>query len=292
MSGIYGTVKPANINIENDVEIFYSYKTDRNYSSATNFRKLESSNMFKAVGEDGTTSIDGLYNIKLPLSIFGNKGIYTIYIKPKEISLTIYAISTLQEYPDVRGVIFQTEELGGHMIGDGSLVGYRIQYGKDGEENFTRIITSSNLCRVIPTAGQNKFTLYDKTGNSGSSNAKLVFCTVTPSAANSFSPNNLPSIGEAGTTVKLANTKFNPIMFEIEMVEHDAETISYMLEGDQVRNLENGTFTVYNDDHEIYKQYEAYTVKTRLGKPLYDIKLNKSNVDTSQNYNNIIESEE
>lgn len=290
MSGIYGTVKPANISIENDVDIFYSYRVDRNYNSGHTFKKLPTSNMFRAVDEDGTTTIDGLYNIRLPLSVFGSKGIYTIYIKPKEVSLPIYAVSTLQEYPDVRGVIFQTDNLRSHMITDGSLVGYRIQYGDNGDENFTRIITSSNLCRIIPTAGQNKFTLYDR--NSGSSNAKLIFCTVTPSAANSFSPNNLPSIGEAGTIVKLANTKFSPIMFEIEMVEHDVETISYMLEGDQVRNLENGTFTVYNDNHEIYKQYEAYTVKTRLGKPLYDVKLNKSNVDVSQNYNNIIESED
>ena len=123
-------------------------------------------------------------------------------------------------------------------------------------------------------------------------NGKLIFCTVTPSTANGFTANLKPSIGEAGQSVKISNTKFNPIMFEIEMVEHDVETLSYMIEGDQVRNLENGTFTVYNDNHEIYKQYQTYTVKTRLGKPLYDIKIGKDSIDTSQNYNNIIENEE
>lgn len=290
MSGIYGTVKPANININKDVDIFYSYKPDRSYDSSTTFKKLEASNLIKATTDEMTT-IDGLYNMKLPLSVFGDKGIYTVYIKPKEFELDIYAISTLQNYPDVRGVIFQATDFDESLTVDNALVGYRIQYG-DNEEEFTRIITSSNLCYVVPSAGQNKFALYSNSGNAGSSNGKLIFCTVTPSTANGFTANHLPSIGEAGQTVKIANTKFNPVMFEIEMVEHDMETLSYMLEGDQVRNLDNGTFTVYNKDHEIYKQYETYTVKTRLGKPLYDIKINKAGIDTSQSYNNIIEADE
>lgn len=290
MSGIYGTVKPANININKDVEIFYSYKPDRSYDSTTTFKKLDTSNLIKAT-TDGMVNIDGLYNMKLPLSIFGSKGIYTIYIKPKEIEIPIYAVSTLQNYSDIRGVIFEADKLDSSLNVDNALVGYRIQYG-DVEEEFTRIITSSNKCYVVPTAGQTKFALYTNSGNAGSSNGKLIFCTVTPSTANGFTANLMPSIGEAGQVVRISNTKFNPVMFEIEMVDHDAETLSYMLEGDQVRNLDNGTFTVYNNDHEIYKQYETYTVKTRLGKPLYDIKLNKNSVDTSQNYNNIIEAEE
>jgi hypothetical protein len=122
--------------------------------------------------------------------------------------------------------------------------------------------------------------------------SSLVFCTVTPSTANSITPNLLPEIGSMGDKVKIANTKFSPIMFEIEMVDHDAETLSYMLEGDQVRNLDTGVFTVYNDNHEIYKQYESYNIKTQLGKPLYDIKVNKTNIDTTQNYNNVIGSDE
>ena len=290
MSGIYGTVKPANINIDKDVDIFYSYKPDRAYDGNTTFMRLGASNLIKAT-EDGRTTIDGLYNMKLPLSIFGDKGIYTIYIKPKEFTVDIYAVSSLQNYPDVRGVIFQATDFDESLIVDNALVGYRIQYGENSED-FTRIITSSNLCYVIPSAGQNKFALYTNSGNAGSSNGKLIFCTVTPSTANGFSPNLVPSIGVAGDTVKISNTKFNPIMFEIEMVEHDAETLSYMLEGDQVRNLDNGTFTIYNNDHEIYKQYETYSIKTRLGKPLYDVKVNKQGIDASQNYNNIIETNE
>lgn len=286
MGGIYGTVKPANINIEHDVDIFYSYKPNRGYDNLTTFTKLDASNLIKAT-VDGTTTIDGLYNLKLPLSIFGNKGIYTIYIKPKEHVLKIEAISELQNYPDIRGVIFKSEDLGEYLSGNNALVGYRIQYGET-EDAFTRIITSSNRCYSVTTVNGTKFSLYSTRGGSSS----LVFCTVTPSTANSITPNLLPNIGNPMDTVKIANTKFSPIMFEIEMVEHDAETLSYMLEGDQVRNLDTGVFTVYNDKHEIYKQYESYSIKTQLGKPLYDIKVNKNNIDTTQNYNNVIGSDE
>lgn len=286
MSGIYGTVKPANINIENDVEIFYNYRPNRGYENLSDFIKMEASNLIKAT--DGTTTIDGLYNLKLPLSIFGKKGIYTIYIKPKEITIPIYAIGNLYEYSDVRGVIFQTDGFTEGLRTDGALIGYRIQYGED-TESFTRLITSSNICEVLPIGGQTKFRLYSKSGNAGSSNGRLIFCTVTPSAANGFNPNAIPSIGEPGQMVKVVNTKFNPIMLEIEMVDYDIETLSYMIGGSQVRNLENGTFTIYNDNNEIYKQYEAYTIKTQLGKPLYDVKVNKEIIDTSENYNNVIE---
>ena len=290
MNGTYGTIKPANINIDTDVQIFYNYKPNRSYENSRSFQELPANNLLKAT-DGNNVNIDGLYNLKLPLSVFGNKGIYTIYIKPKELNCTIYTTGVLQDYPDVRGVIFQANEFDSYLTTNNGLVGYRIEYTSDDSDNtYTRLITSSNMCDVIPSNGQSKFRLYDTTGDAGSSNGRLIFCTVTPSSSNSFTPLSIPSIGAAGESVKVVNTKFNPIMFEIEMVDHDAETLSYMLEGEQVRNLENGTFTVYNHDKEIYKQYEAYTVKTHLGRPLYDIKAKKDVIDASQNYNNTIAS--
>ena len=289
MNGTYGTVKPANINIEKDVQIFYNYKPNRGYENNKNFQELSVSNMMNVYLEnDKNVSIDGLYNLKLPLSIFGKKGIYTIYIKPKEISRTIYGTGVLVDYPDIRGVIFHTSDFDESFKTNNALVGYRIDYGSQGD-GYSRIITSSNLCDVVPTnGGQIKYRLYSNNANTASNSGNLIFCTVTPSSSNSFTPNTLPSIGVGGEAVKIVNTKFNPVMFEIEMVEHDAETLSYMLEGEQVRNLENGTFTIYNHDKEIYKQFETYTVKTQLGKPLYDIKANKDVVDTSQDYETTI----
>lgn len=286
MNGTYGTIKPANIDIANDVQIFYNYKPNRSYDNDKTFQELPVSNLLNAYSGEGI-SIDGLYNLKLPLSLFGKKGIYTIYIKPKEMTKTIYTTGVLVDYPDIRGVIFQTNDFTENLTKNNGLAGYRIDYDSDGEV-YSRIITSSNLCDVVPTNGQAKYRLYDNYGDAGSSNGRLIFCTVTPSSSASFTPNSLPSIGVAGETVKVVNTKFNPVMFEIEMVDHDAETLSYMIEGEQVRNLENGTFTIYNHDKEIYRQYETYTVKTQLGRPLYDIKAKKDVIDPSQNYDNTI----
>lgn len=285
MNGTYGTIKPAVVDIDKDVEIYYNYKPNRGFDNAKTFNKLPSSNLLKTyANEDTTFSIDGLYNLKLPLSIFGAKGIYTIYIKPKEMRKHIYTVGQLIDYPDVRGVIFQSDDFDSSLTSTNGLVGYRIDYGSDGS-GYSRIITSSNLCDVVPTNGQAKYRLCS---GSNQGNGRLIFCTVTPSSTNSFTPNSLPSIGFAGESVKIVNTKFNPVLFEIEMVEHDAETLSYMIGGDQVRNLENGTFTIYNHNKEIYKQFETYTVKTQLGRPLYDIKANKDVIDSSQNYDNTI----
>jgi hypothetical protein len=61
-----------------------------------------------------------------------------------------------------------------------------------------------------------------------------------------------------------------------------------MIEGDQVRDRDNAIITTYNDDREIYKQQDYYTVKNKLGVPLYDVKQNRENIDGSQAYDNVI----
>lgn len=283
MNGTYGTIKPAVVNIEKDVQILYNYKPNRGYDNSRTFNELPASNLLNTyLANDTTISIDGLYNLKLPLSLFSSKGIYTIYIKPREMEKEIVSIGTLRDFPDVRGVVFNTSDFDVELTTPNGLVGYRIDY--DG--GYSRIITSSNKCSIVPTNGSPKYILSSDSNNIGAGN--LIFCTVTPSTANSFSSDTPPTIGSGGDSVKIVNTKFSPVMFEIEMVDHDAETLSYMIEGEQVRNLENGTFTIYNHNKEIYKQYDTFTVKTQLGRPLYDVKANKEVIDSSQNYDNTI----
>lgn len=282
MNGTYGTTKPAKINPNSDVQIFYSYRPNRAYNNATTFQELDYDNLLATTDTQGN-QIDGLYNLRLPLSIFGEKGVYTVYIKPREISTNVFTVGCLQEFPDVRGVIFRTTNGLSNFTSNNALSGYRIDY-----EGFSRIITSSNLCNLVTINGQNKYTLYANNGSATPGNGNYIFCTVTPSLSNSHTPTILPSIGSENESVKIVNTKFNPVMFEIDMVEHDAETLSYLLEGDQVRNLENGTFTIYNHDKEIYKQYNTYTVKTKLGKPLYDIKELRNDINTNETYENTI----
>ena len=72
------------------------------------------------------------------------------------------------------------------------------------------------------------------------------------------------------------------------MVDHDADTISYMLEGEQVRDRDNGILTTYNTDNEIYRQFDFYSIKSTLGEPLYDVKKRRTDIDGTQSYENIM----
>lgn len=284
MRGIYGTVRAANINPELDVDILYYYRPTRSTTSDDfpTFMSLDTSYLVKAEDEGGT--ILGLFNLELPLDKFNKKGIYTIYIRPKELNVTIRDVSVLAAYPDVKGVIFDT----GDLNGDDDLTGYRIEYFDGQERSETvRLITSSHLCEAVLANVADGFpqeTRYRLTDTS----SNYLFCTVTPSTATSYKSNYAPYIGKPNEKVVLINTKFDPIMLEIEMVEHDDDTISYMIEGDQVRNRDNAIITTYNDDREIYKQQDYYTVKNELGVPLYDVKQKRENIDGSQAYDNVI----
>jgi hypothetical protein len=72
------------------------------------------------------------------------------------------------------------------------------------------------------------------------------------------------------------------------MVEYDDETISIMLEGNQIRNLDNGLITTYDFNNEIFRQHEYFTIKETTGKDLYDVKRDRgNNIDTSQDFNEI-----
>ena len=153
--------------------------------------------------------------------------------------------------------------------------------------DVVRLITSCNRCEpVLVTIADSypKATRYRLTDNG----SNLVFCTVTPSSSPNFKPNVTPYIGEAEKEVILTNTKFNPLMVEIEMVDHDADTLTYAIEGDQVRDRDRAIITTYNDEKDIYMQQEYYTVKDRLGNPLRDVKTKRESIDGSQEYDKVV----
>lgn len=283
-TGVFGSVRPANINPDVDVSIYYQYKPTRGENDETfvGYRDLDPSECLSPCVKDNDESkIIGLYSLKLPLKYFGKKGIYSIYIKPKECSATIVDVSVLAAYPTVKGVVINMNS--GELNGITDLTGYRIDYGN----GVSRLIKSCNRCEpVIVNTGDGypKSTRYNLTDSS----SNLVFCTVSPSSAPTFKVNAIPYIGEPGLDVKIVNTKFSPKLVEIEMVDHDADTISYMLEGDQINDRDNGLITTYNENHEIYHQSEYYVLKDRLGNPLYNIKKQKENIDHGQDYENII----
>lgn len=291
MSGMYGTVKPADINIENDVEIFYHYRPAMNQEdvSFTNFRTLSPSSVLSpcTTGDNGDIAISGLFNLKLPLAQFSNKGIYTIYIRPKEIEATIKDVGVLAAYPDVRGIILNSNGSMEAFKTSNSLCGYRVEYvnGKQKTGEFT-IITSSNLAAATSAVVNNAF----EKGTNGyyfTDAGHDIFCTLTPSIASTFKPTSNPPIGKMGDVIKIVNTKFNPIMLEIEMVEHDEETISYMLEGNQLIDKDNALITTFNPSGEIYHQSEYGVYKDAHGTPLYEFKKTRDNIDSNQSLENL-----
>lgn len=282
-NGIFGSVRPANLDINNDVEIFYSYRPGRGETSSDfedGFHALTASEVLK-VCKNTNNAINGLYTLRLPLNKFNRKGFYTIFIRPKEVETEIMDVSVLAAYPDVKGVVFR---LNNDLPAD--LTGYRIEF----EDGTSRLIKSCNPCEpVIVNSGDG----YPKTTryNLNVLDSRLVFCTVTPSSSPTFNANASPYIGEPGVLVKLINTKFSPKMLEVEMVTHDMDTLSYMLEGDQVNDRDNAIITTYNDKKEIYHQADYYTLKDNLGNPLYNIRKKRNIIDVEQEYENIIDNE-
>lgn len=261
-NGTYGTKKPALIT-QDDVDIFYYYRPSRATDSPDfegGFKQLDPSILTSSKYDDGASVsvLPGMYNLKLPVDKFGVPGIYTIYIKPKEISASILDIGVLTAYPNVRGIVLNTNAIdtpNTQIFNNGNLVGYRIDYFESGEQlDMYRIITSNNRCEPVSQNFNDIMSSGVKYRFNDSSN--LIFCTVTPSTAMSFKASSTPSIGNRGQIIKLVNTKFNPISLELEITDHDLQDVVTMLEGDQTRNLNSALITTFNEDGEIYHQAE------------------------------------
>ena len=282
--GAYGTVIPihiANVDIPNLVDIYFTYHESRTYDSLSNgeFKHLDSSVLTQARREMDDSSadvyIEGMYNLQLPISEFNKKGFYTVYIKPKEIEAVITDIGNLTAFPNVRGIVLDTAQISNSSIRskartNNELVGYRIVYLDENgrRQDYYRIITSSNKCEPViqaPNSSSDKSYTYRYEDSSS-----LIFVTVSPSSAPTFKSNATPYIGKPTQKILLVNTLFEPIQIDIEMTTHDADTISYMLENSQLRDLDNGLVTTFNDENEIYHQSEHFTLKDQYtGAPVY-----------------------
>lgn len=300
-NNVYGTVRQAIFNPAQDVDIYYFYKPTRSSMDPTftGFKKIEDpTTMLETTRVDEVSNLDttlpGMYNLKLPVNIFGNRGIYTVYIVPKEIVCEIKDIGSLAAYPDIRGIVIDASLMGSNqaLFGNDNLVGYRVEYfendgsGQKRQEYF-RLITSASFCD--PVSQNLTSSNSSANGYRYNANGSLSFLTVTPSTSPSFRANALPYIGVPNQKIVIKNTKFDPVCVEIEITDHDIETVSYMLEGEQVRNLENGRVSTYNFDGEIYRQMEYSTVKDNYtGKSIAELKTDKSdNIDRSLDLNQL-----
>lgn len=294
-NGTYGTSIPAYIgeaDVDKYVDIVYAYSSTRNSldSKGLRFSRLDSSVLKNARSliDDRDDVVEGLYDLNLPSNIFGRKGFYTIYIRPKEVPATIADVSTLKDFPSVRGVVLDLTQLDSDVAQDATLnnglVGYRIVYlAQDGSRTGDiRTVTSNNKCQPISEVSVGTSSKsYSYRYNESST---LTFLTVTPSMPMSTKESSIPFIGTAGQQIYLVNTLFEPVCIELEMVDNDADTLATMVSGSQLRDLNNGIITTFDDDNNIFMQHEVSTLKrTETGVPQYEIKEKRSdNIDFSQ----------
>lgn len=297
-TGSYGTVRPADVSPE-EVEVFVHYTPNRGSEGVPTLTKLSGTDILSKVENPNNTDttpeiFGGMYTLNLPTSQFSAKGIYTIMLKPIEIRTSIVDCGVLSSFPDIKGLVFDISSIPESFqqkFQNGGLTGYRIEYinpdtntNERKIQNFFRIITSNNKCEPVNqnlTNTSQKAIRYRFNDNS-----TLTFCTVSPSSSSNVKPNTLPFIGQPNQEVIITHTFFNPTMIEVEIVEHDVETLAYGLFGPQSKSLEDGIYTIYNFDNQIYKQWNLFEVKDRFtGKPLYEVRQIRSQIDTTKDFN-------
>jgi hypothetical protein len=111
--------------------------------------------------------------------------------------------------------------------------------------------------------------------------------TITPSSSPSTRPNVIPFIGQPGQKVILTNTFVNPTTIEIDMVEHDASTLAHALYGNQTKAITPGIYTIYDENNEIYKQYNLYEIKDEFSETLYEVREERTDIDETLGLDNI-----
>jgi len=294
--GTYGTVKSSDVALT-DIDMFYTYSPDRETISDEVFR-LDATQLlsYSTLPEDdqieGNENIlEGLYNLTLPANIFNQIGIYTIYLRPKVEVTTIIDCSVLSSLPTVKGIVLEANSLPEKLRANNAMQGYKIEYIDDNGtkiRNVTRYVVTSN--KVVPVAQNVGTTSQRAIRYRFDDSGTLIFLQLTPSSSSDLKPNVKPFIGNAGQTILISNTYFNPIMIEVDLVENTIESLTNYIAGEQIKDVDNGILTYYDKDRNIIKQFDLYEVKDDVTNvSLYDVKEERDNIDESQNFDNITE---
>jgi hypothetical protein len=300
-TGSYGTIRPADVSPE-DVEIILNYTPSRDETENFVLTKLDARTLLKPYFNNSNTGgnpnvevLGGLYNLTLPSDQFNRVGIYTLFIRPVQIRTTILDCAVLSALPNVRGLVIDINQVPSqyrNKFVDQGLVGFRVEYlNSDGSKipNFFRIITSSFFCEPVIqnlTNSAQKAVRYRYT----ESNTSLIFCTLSPSSAPSNKPNAIPYIGQPNQSIIVTNTFFNPITLDIEIAEHDFGTLAIALFGNQTKSMNDGIYTMYDSDNNIYKQYNLYEIKDQFNETLYEVRQDRGdNIDFNKSFSRITE---
>jgi hypothetical protein len=297
----YGNVRSADVSPE-DVEIIMNYTPSRDDTDNFVLKKLDAKSILRPYFNNANTGgnanveiLGGLYNLKLPADEFNKLGIYTLMIRPAQIRTKILDCGVLSALPNVKGIVIDLtnvrSEYRNKFVNQG-LVGFRIEYlNSDGTKipNFFRMITTSFFCEPVVqnlTNTSQKAIRYRYT----QTNTNLIFCTLSPSSSPTNNPLSTPYIGQPDQNIIITNTFFNPITVDIEMVEHDISTLAIALYGNQTKSMDDGVYTIYDKDNNIYKQYNLYEIRDQFNNLLYEVRQDRgNNIDFSKNFTNITE---
>jgi hypothetical protein len=291
--GVYGVKRPADVD-PSEIEVIVLYAKTRNSVDTQTVTKLNGVDVMAPVYDpvNQTEVMGGMYNLQLPKSVFNAKGYYTVYIRPAQIRIPIEDCSELASFPDIKGLVFNLDNAPAQFrskFTNNGLDGFRVEYlNENGSkvQNLYRIVTSSFIVEPVQvdTANSSVKTIKYTYNNVGT----LLFCTVTPNAAPSFKPTATPFIGYKGQNIILTSTNFTPQVFEVELVNYDAESLAIALYSDQTKSMEDGIYTLYDFDGNIYQQYDLYEIKDATDKKLYEVRTRRNNIDTTKALNNII----
>ena len=297
--GSYGTIRPSDVSPE-DVQIIMNYTPSRDVTNNFVLTQLDSQTVLKPYfnntqtgGNNGVEVLGGLYNLTLPADQFTSTGFYTLYLRPAQIRTKITDCGVLSALPNVKGIVIDItnvpQQYQNKFVQQG-LVGFRIEYlNADGSKipNFFRVITSSFFCEPIVTNQVNttqksiRYRYVD-----GDSN--LIFLTLSPSSSPTNKPNATPYIGQPNQNIIISNTFFNPVTLEIEMVEYDISSLAIALYGNQTKSIDDGIYTIYDSQNNIYRQYNLYEIRDQFNALLYEVRQNRNNnIDFSKNFTNI-----
>jgi hypothetical protein len=297
--GAYGTVRPSDVSPE-DVQIIMAYTPSRDVTDNFTLTQLDAQTILRPYFNNSQTGgnadielLGGLYNLTLPAEQFNALGIYTLYIRPAEIRTEITDCGVLSALPNVKGIVIDVTnvpvQFQNKFVPQG-LVGFRVEYlNADGSKipNFFRIVTSCFFCEPVVTNEVNttqKSVRYRYVDGS----ANLIFLTLSPSSSPTNKPNATPFIGQPGQSIVITNTYFNPISIEVQMSEYDIDTLAIALYGNQTKSIDDGIYTIYDPQNNIYRQYNLYEIRDQFNSLLYEVRQSRgNNIDFSKNFTNI-----
>ena len=297
--GSYGTIRPSDVSPE-DVQIIMNYTPSRDVTDNFILTELDAPTLLKPYfnntqtgGNAGVEILGGLYNLTLPAEQFNEIGIYTLYLRPAQIRTVITDCGVLSALPNVKGIVIDITngpvQYQNKFVPQG-LVGFRVEYlNADGSKipNFFRVVTSSFFCEPVVTNEINttqKSIRYRYVDG----NSNLIFLTLSPSSSPTNKPNATPFIGQPNQNIIISNTFFNPVTIEIDMVEYDISSLAIALYGNQTKSIDDGIYTIYDSQNNIYRQYNLYEIRDQFNALLYEVRQSRgNNIDFSKNFTTI-----